>query len=208
MARLSTAKIIFSVALYWMSHIISSTASAPHTFQDWHAPSELMRFVFAKTFTRQAGPSSILSANPTSLHFQLWQVTDTNVSHQAHSGYIRPWRFKYDLLIFLRDFKLSETSRRILISLPSLPYGFLRLLSRLPGLRNFRLRGLAIPRLFETDVRMWSFFLDAVIQPFFHGVSLFRTYYISLNDSPRFFRQAQPPFNNFFLTFKILLPPR
>ena len=71
MARLSTAKIIFAAALYWMSHIISSTASAPHSLQDWHAPSELTRFVFAETCTRRAGPYSTVSANPTSLYFQL-----------------------------------------------------------------------------------------------------------------------------------------
>ena len=71
MSRLSTTKIIFTAALYWMSHIISSTASAPHSLQDWHVPSELTRFVFAETCTRRAGPHSIFYANPTSLYFQL-----------------------------------------------------------------------------------------------------------------------------------------
>ena len=76
------------------------------------------------------------------------KLTQATIDHGAS---------QYDLLIFLRDFKLSETLRRILISLPSLPCllelllywnGFL-LCSRLPGLRLFRLTGLAISRLFE-----------------------------------------------------------
>ena len=40
------------------------------------------------------------------------KLTQATIDHGAS---------QYDLLIFLRDFKLSETSRRILISLPSPP---------------------------------------------------------------------------------------
>ena len=125
------------------------------------------------------------------LHSSSWAIFHvlTSVSHQAHSGYHQPWRFAVwsshvpPRLQTLRDFETnfdisSEPSRFIGASAPM--EWLSTLLSHLPGLQFFRLTGLAIPRLFEADVRIWSSSWTPVIQPFFHGVSLFRTYYISL----------------------------